>query len=116
MADEVMVMYLGRVAEHGPADAVLGDPRHPYTRALLAATPSLDPARRAPAPLGGEMPSPVAPPSGCAFASRCPRAEARCVGERPAPRPVAGRLVACHFAEAMGGQDGLQGPGRGTAA
>ncbi len=99
VADEVMVMYLGRVAEHGPAATVLDGPRHPYTQALLAATPSLDPGRRAPVPLAGEMPSPVSPPSGCAFAQRCPRAEALCREERPALRPVAGRLVACHFAE-----------------
>ena len=99
VADEVMVMYLGRVAEHGPAAAVLGQPRHPYTQALLAATPSLDPARRAPVPLAGEMPSPVAPPSGCAFAARCPRAEPVCRAERPALRAVAGRLASCHFAE-----------------
>ncbi len=99
VADEVLVMYLGRVAEHGPAATVLGGPRHPYTQALLAATPSLDPGRRAPAPLAGEMPSPVAPPSGCAFAQRCPRAEPRCREQRPALRPVAGRLVSCHFAE-----------------
>ena len=99
VADEVMVMYLGRVAEHGPAAAVLRQPRHPYTQALLAATPSLDPARRAPVPLAGEMPSPVAPPSGCAFAARCPRAEPVCRAERPALRAVAGRLASCHFAE-----------------
>ncbi|MGI4978391.1 MAG: ABC transporter ATP-binding protein [Janthinobacterium lividum] len=102
VADEVLVMYLGRVAEHGPASVVLRDPRHPYTQALLAATPSLDPARRAPAPLAGEMPSPVAPPRACAFVARCPRAEARCREERPALRPVEGRLVSCHFAETTG--------------
>jgi len=102
VADEVMVMYLGRVAEHGPVGTVLGQPRHPYTQALLAATPSLDPARRAPVPLAGDLPSPVAPPAGCAFAARCPRAEARCHAERPALRAVAGRLVSCHFAETTG--------------
>ena len=110
VADEVMVMYLGRVAEHGPAAAVLSQPRHPYTQALLAATPSLDPRRRAPVPLAGEMPSPVAPPSGCAFAARCPRAESLCREQRPALRAVAGHLVSCHFAEvtAPGMQDAAE--------
>ncbi len=104
MAGQVMVMYLGRVVEHGRAAAVLARPLHPYTRALLAATPSLDPGRAPPIPLGGEMPSPIAPPPGCAFAGRCPHAQARCREQRPLLREVAtggARLVSCHFAEAI---------------
>ncbi len=100
MAQDVLVMYCGRPAEQGARAAVLDRPLHPYTRMLLAATPFVDPARRrASAPVRGELPSPVDPPPGCAFASRCPYAAERCIGERPALRPVQGRLVACHFAE-----------------
>ncbi len=105
VAGTVLVMYLGRVAEYGPAAAIFGQPLHPYTRALLAATPSTDPDRPRPVPLQGEMPSPLAPPVGCAFAARCPLARPVCVDERPALRVVAGREVSCHFAEQVAGRD-----------
>jgi dipeptide transport system ATP-binding protein len=83
VADEVMVMYLGRCVEQGPADAVFEAPRHPYTRALLSATPTVDPARRRQRILlQGELPSPLERPSGCAFRARCPQAHERC-GEPP---------------------------------
>ena len=100
MATEVLVMYAGRPVEQGGRDAVLRQPRHPYTRLLLASTPFVDPARRqAAAPVRGEPPSPTQALPGCAFASRCPYAADRCRAERPALRAVDGRLAACHFAE-----------------
>jgi len=100
IADEVMVMYLGRTVEQGPKEAVFAAPRHPYTRALLAATPFVDPRLRAQrARVVGELPSPLDPPSGCAFHTRCPFADRQCERERPALRTFAGGLVACHHAE-----------------
>ena len=79
VADDVLVMYLGRTVEHGPASAVLNAPAHPYTRALLSATPVVNAAhRRQRIVLQGELPSPLSPPSGCAFASRCPIAVTAC--------------------------------------
>ena len=100
MARDVLVMYCGRPAEQGSRAAVLDRPLHPYTRMLLSATPFVDPARRVAAvPVRGELPSPIDPPPGCAFASRCPHAAERCSAERPALRLVEQRLVACHFAE-----------------
>ena len=100
MARDVLVMYAGRPAEQGAADAVLKRPRHPYTQLLLASTPFVDPARRAKAAVvRGEPPSPVDDSPGCAFASRCPHATERCRVERPPLRPVDGRAVACHYAE-----------------
>ena len=96
MCDRVMVLYLGRVAETGPASAVLAAPRHPYTRALIGATPG----RGTPAPLAGEPASPIDPdPNACLFQGRCPLAVDRCRIERPALRLVDGRHVACHRAE-----------------
>ncbi|MBB3194834.1 dipeptide ABC transporter ATP-binding protein [Roseateles terrae] len=96
VADDVMVMYLGRVVEHGPRDRLFAQPLHPYTQALISATPSLRAAdRRVRIPIHGELPSPLRPPSGCAFHQRCPRAVARCAEVRPELRPVDGRLVAC---------------------
>jgi dipeptide transport system ATP-binding protein len=100
MSEEIMVMYLGRVVERGSRAAVLDRPRHPYTRALIASTPSVDPAkRRVRVAVQGEPPSPFDPPSGCAFRGRCPHANAVCAGEVPALRPLDGQLVACHRAE-----------------
>jgi dipeptide transport system ATP-binding protein len=104
IADEVMVMYLGKVVEQAPASELFALPRHPYTRALLASTPRIDrAARQARQVLGGELPSPLQPPPGCAFHKRCPHAQARCAAEVPLLRPPAdGRsagVVACHFAE-----------------
>ncbi len=104
IADEVMVMYLGRVAEKGPKAAIFERPLHPYTRVLHASTPFIDrrtrPQRSA---LKGEPPSPLDPPSGCSFRTRCPFAKDRCAVDRPALRPLDGRLVACHYAEEVAG-------------
>jgi dipeptide transport system ATP-binding protein len=100
IADDVMVMYLGRPVEHGPKPMVFERPRHPYTMALLAATPRVETGRREkPQIVKGELPSPLNPPRGCAFHTRCPFAEDRCRAEVPAMREVDGRLAACHFAE-----------------
>jgi dipeptide transport system ATP-binding protein len=102
IADELMVMYLGRPVEHGPKQAIFDSPKHPYTQALLAATPSVDPkARSKRLMVKGELPSPIDPPSGCAFHKRCPFATELCAQERPLLRPVAGRAVACHYAETI---------------
>ena len=97
VAHDVMVMYLGRAVEQGPKAAVLATPLHPYTRALLGAVPVLRKADRKPRiPLVGETPSPLNPPSGCAFHTRCPLVQARCKAELPLLRDVDGRQVACH--------------------
>jgi dipeptide transport system ATP-binding protein len=97
VAHDVMVMYFGAAVEQGPKAQVLKAPLHPYTQALLGAVPTLHKAQRAPRiPLVGEMPSPLAPPPGCAFHTRCPLAQARCKAEVPLLREVAGRRVACH--------------------
>jgi oligopeptide/dipeptide ABC transporter ATP-binding protein len=96
MCDRVLVLYLGRVAEIGPVEAVLGRPLHPYTQALMAASPG----RGRPKPLEGEPLSPIDPPDACLFNTRCPRASHRCRSERPLPREIAGRLCACHHVEA----------------
>ena len=102
MAQDVLVMYCGRPAEQGSRNVVLDRPLHPYTRMLLSATPFVDPARRrVTVPVRGELPSPIDPPPGCAFASRCSYAQDVCRVDRPALRPVEGRAVACHFAEVV---------------
>jgi dipeptide transport system ATP-binding protein len=99
VADEVMVMYLGRCVEQGPRDAVFDAPKHPYTKALLSATPTVDPAmRRERIILKGELPSPIDRPSGCAFRTRCPIAEPRCAEAGPELRAVGGQQVACWLA------------------
>jgi dipeptide transport system ATP-binding protein len=100
IAAEVMVMYCGRPVEHASRDDLFANPRHPYTRVLLAATPSVDPGqRRRMVTIKGELPSPLSPPPGCAFASRCQHATPRCTAERPELRVVDRHLVACHYAE-----------------
>ncbi len=97
MADDVGVMYLGRIVEMQPKRRLFDAPRHPYTRLLVQTVPSLDTLGRASAPLAGEVPSPVNPPTGCAFHPRCPHANDRCRAERPAPVPLPdGGSVACH--------------------
>jgi peptide/nickel transport system ATP-binding protein len=96
LCDRIAVMYLGRIVEAGPADAVLADPRHPYTQALIAAMPNAGQRGNIAPPVRGEIPSPLAPPAGCAFHPRCPRALPRCRDGVPLLRPLAsGRLVAC---------------------
>ena len=102
VCDRVAVMYLGHLVELAPRDALYATPRHPYTRALLAAVPEPDPERQRAkprVPLQGEIPSPAAPPPGCVFHTRCPMAIARCRDEVPAWRPIGETMVACHRAE-----------------
>jgi oligopeptide transport system ATP-binding protein len=101
IADEVAVMYLGVIVEQAPTAALYAQPMHPYTQALLGAAPVADPRLRRPRQvLEGDPPSPIDPPSGCRFRTRCPFARERCAAEVPALRPIAGaRKVACHFAE-----------------
>ena len=100
IADDVMVMYLGRTVEHGPKPVIFDRPRHPYTRALLASTPTVDAAnRRQRLSIKGELPSPLDPPPGCAFHRRCPFATPLCASTVPDLRSVDDRLVACHHAE-----------------
>lgn len=100
LADELMVMYLGRPVEYGSRKQIFETPMHPYSRLLLASRPGVS-GKRAPIIAKGELPSPLRPPSGCAFHTRCPAATPRCSGERPETRPIAGRLVACHHAETL---------------
>ena len=102
IAEDVMVMYLGKPVEHGPKETIFARARHPYTRALLAATPrvAFEDKPQVPPPKG-ELPSPLNPPPGCAYHRRCPFATERCAAEVPPLRPVDGRLVACHYAEQM---------------
>ena len=110
VSDRVMVMYLGKLCEVAAPDDLYARPAHPYTAALLAAIPVPDPAARPDdgKVLGGEIPSPVHPPSGCRFRTRCPKAQARCAEEEPQVRPVGdatngtGHYVACHFPLAPG--------------
>jgi peptide/nickel transport system ATP-binding protein len=101
MVDRVMVMYLGRLAEIGPVDRIYRDPAHPYTQALLASRPLLDPGRRrAEAPLTGDPPNPINPPPGCRFNTRCAHAEPVCASRVPTPLAIAGdHAVACLMAE-----------------
>jgi dipeptide transport system ATP-binding protein len=99
IADEVMVMYLGRPVEQGAREAIFQRPAHPYTRALLASTPAVDPKHRGRrTQLKGELPSPLDPPPGCAFHRRCPHATALCAEQRPELAAHDGRQVACHHA------------------
>jgi dipeptide transport system ATP-binding protein len=99
IAQDVLVMYLGLAMEQGPKQRIFARPLHPYTQALLAATPGLADRRHAQSLPQGELPSPLDPPKGCVFSTRCPHAVERCRNERPAARPLDGRQVACHFAE-----------------
>ncbi|CAN5554345.1 dipeptide ABC transporter ATP-binding protein [soil metagenome] len=99
VSDRVAVMYLGRICEVGPPDILYTAPAHPYTDALLGAIPEPDPdlRDRQRDPLEGELPSPLAPPSGCHFRTRCPRADQICTDEVPEMAPTGdGRFVACH--------------------
>jgi peptide/nickel transport system ATP-binding protein len=100
ISDRVLVMYLGQVAEEGPVDEIYSRPGHPYTRALLASRPSMDPSqRRTEPPLTGDPPNPVNPPSGCRFRTRCPFAEAICAENPPVAATLSpGHTAACHMA------------------
>ena len=106
VADDIAVMYLGQIVEQGPADLVYRRPAHPYTTALLSAVPIPDPPAergRERILLRGEVPSPVNPPSGCRFRTRCWKADSRCADEPPPLRIIDGdagkHLVACHYPE-----------------
>jgi peptide/nickel transport system ATP-binding protein len=110
VADRVLVMYLGRVVETGPVEQIYRAPRHPYTRALFASKPTLDPDRRTTEmPLTGDPPNPINPPSGCRFRTRCGFAQPVCADAVPAlstpfgapPSAGPGHLVACHLPEAQ---------------
>ncbi|MFC4173936.1 ABC transporter ATP-binding protein [Microvirga sp. GCM10011540] len=98
IADRTVIMYLGRVVEIAPTEELFARPNHPYSRALLEEAPRVDTRKRTFAPIKGEIPSPLHPPTGCAFHPRCPNVMPRCKVERPALRKVAsGRLSACHL-------------------
>jgi oligopeptide/dipeptide ABC transporter ATP-binding protein len=98
LSDRVVVMYLGRVVESAPKEALFSGANHPYTQALLAEIPTLQRRQRTFVPIKGEIPSPLTPPSGCHFHPRCPRAMTRCAEEIPALKEIApGRLSACHL-------------------
>ena len=99
VSDQIGVMYLGRIAELAPAESLFRRPRHPYTRALMEAIPDLDMTGRVRIPVGGEVPSPITPPTGCAFHPRCPLAGPRCKAERPELKPAGDAMVACHAVE-----------------
>ena len=100
VSDRIAVMYLGKMCEIGPPDALFDRPAHPYTDALVAAIPLPDPTvDTSTLPhLGGELPSPLDPPSGCRFRTRCPRAQELCASAEPQMQKIAeGHYVACHF-------------------
>ena len=105
LADRVAVMYLGRIVEEAPSELLFADPRHPYTRALLASVPEPVPRRggkEARSALAGDVPSPSDPPSGCSFRTRCPLAEPRCAREEPPLRTLRdGRRAACHLLDEL---------------
>jgi len=112
MADDIIVMYLGRPVEMGPKEVIFASPRHPYTKALLSATPTANPrAKKTRIKLEGELPSPLNIPAGCAFAPRCWKVQDRCRKERPELTGDVGKY-ACYFpmaAEPDGGKGGAQG-------
>jgi peptide/nickel transport system ATP-binding protein len=105
VSDRVMVMYLGKIVEIGPVGRIYADAAHPYTRALLSAMPTMDPAHRTEAPpLAGDPPNPIDPPSGCRFRTRCPFAEAVCAAREPLLAVGStDHRVACHMAHAGSG-------------
>jgi peptide/nickel transport system ATP-binding protein len=107
ISDRVLVMYLGRVVELGPVDAIFEQPQHPYTRALLGSRPSMDPARRIEEPpITGDPPNPIDPPSGCRFHTRCPFAEPVCETRDPPLgfwRGGEAHAAACHMLDPHSG-------------
>jgi oligopeptide/dipeptide ABC transporter ATP-binding protein len=105
LADTVAVMYLGQVVELAEIGVFKARMKHPYSQALFSATPQAARAGAGPRRrivLAGDVPSPIDPPSGCRFHTRCPYAQPRCREEAPELRPVEGRLVRCHFADDAG--------------
>ncbi|HCM5150306.1 TPA: ABC transporter ATP-binding protein, partial [Klebsiella aerogenes] len=99
LCDDVAVMYLGQLVETASRDALFSRPLHPYTQALLAAVPTLDPESEPQAVVQGEIPDPSRPPEGCRFSSRCPQASDHCRRQAPTLREISpGHLVACHWA------------------
>jgi oligopeptide transport system ATP-binding protein len=113
ISQRVMVLYLGKVMELAGSDEIYRAPKHPYTQALIQAIPPADPrrARSRPAkPLEGEPPSPITPPSGCVFRTRCAYAVERCAAEVPALRNVGGSMVACHLAEQIASAEKREQP------
>jgi dipeptide transport system ATP-binding protein len=99
IAHDVLVMYLGHAVEQGPKEKIYARPLHPYTQALLSSTPGITGVQRKRIVLKGELPSPLNPPKGCVFSTRCPYVTERCKVERPQLRTLDGRQVACHYAE-----------------
>jgi peptide/nickel transport system ATP-binding protein len=99
ISTRVGVMYLGRLVEQAPTETLFKRPKHPYTRMLLDTIPDLEMTGRQRSPVGGEVPSPINPPAGCAFHPRCPFANERCKRERPQSLPIEGGEVACHGIE-----------------
>jgi peptide/nickel transport system ATP-binding protein len=100
MSDRIAVMYLGRIVEDAPTEALFEKPLHPYTRLLLDTIPNLEAPKRAREMAAGEVPSPIDPPQGCTFHPRCPFANGCCKAERPLIRAIdGGRRVACHAVE-----------------
>jgi oligopeptide/dipeptide ABC transporter ATP-binding protein len=103
LSDRVIIMYLGRLVEVSTAEDLFRDPNHPYTKALLEEVPRIDNRQRIFAPVKGEIPSPIDPPSGCYFHPRCPHAMERCKVEAPILKEIGpGRLSACHLNDATG--------------
>jgi oligopeptide/dipeptide ABC transporter ATP-binding protein len=101
ISDRIAIMYLGRIVEEGPTDAIFAEPNHPYTQALLAERPVIAPGKRKFTTIKGEIPSPMNPPSGCHFHPRCPHAFERCSVERPVLKEIApARRSACHLNDA----------------
>jgi peptide/nickel transport system ATP-binding protein len=103
VSDRVVIMYLGRIVESGPADALFAAPNHPYTQALLAQAGKIEPKKRSFVPIKGEIPSPLAPPAGCHFHPRCPHAMPRCRESAPPLEEIApGRWSACYLNDRAG--------------
>ena len=109
LSDRVLVMYLGRVVELGSVEAIFERPQHPYTAALLASRPSMDPARRIEEPpIVGDPPNPIDPPSGCRFRTRCPFVDTVCESTAPAPVAAPGdgtHVAACHMRDPASGHN-----------
>jgi peptide/nickel transport system ATP-binding protein len=101
ISDRIAIMYLGRIVEQGPTEAIFAAPNHPYTQALLAEAPVISTGKRRFSAIKGEIPSPLHPPAGCHFHPRCPHVMERCRSERPELKQIApGRLSACHLNDA----------------